>query len=127
MKAFMGAILGLLLLASAAAADQCTVSATDPANGQTVGSDLTAIRVTFSAPVKPGSYSFVSDPSKGEFPEMTGKPMQEGPQTFILPVRLKPNTRYAVGINWGRFNGFRLAADQAVACKPFMLVFTTAD
>jgi hypothetical protein len=126
MKTFFALLLmALCLLASPAGAQPCQVMATFPAQGALVdAAQVTVIRVAFSSPVLTNGYSLVSDPTRGVFPQVTGKVVFESDTVCLLPVRLKPGVTYAVGVNWGKFRNFRGAA-AGRPCQPYMLVFTT--
>lgn len=127
MKTVLSLVASMLLIASTALAQDCQVKATQPGQGQTVvASQVTTIRVAFSTPMRAGSFSWVSDPTRGAFPAMTGKPVFESPTVAVLPVRLQPGMTYAVGINWGKFNGFRPTANPKSPCEPYMLIFMTS-
>lgn len=118
-------LLGLCLMSGLAWAEPCQVMATFPAQGSTVDAlQVTTIRVAFSAPVKTTGYSFVTDPTRGAFPTVVGKAVFESDTSCVLPVRLKPGTVYAVGINWGKFRNFQGSAD-GQPCQPYMLIFRT--
>ncbi|MEM8874555.1 MAG: sigma-70 family RNA polymerase sigma factor [Planctomycetota bacterium] len=101
------------------------VVATVPRAGDTaVDPTLDEIRVTFSKPMVSDSYSFaqVSDDS---FPETTGKPRYIAQdQTFVLPVKLEPNTSYVLRLNYPPFNAF--TDETKIKAEPYLLIFETA-
>ncbi len=116
----------LAALATPASAQGCWVVATRPGQGVTDASSISKeIMVRFNAPVKTDRYSFVKHPLKGAFPRVTGKPYFISNKECRLPVALKPDTTYAIGVNTGRFTNFRLAADERLPCLPFLLIFHT--
>ena len=90
-----------------AAGQGLEVAGTDPADGDVnVSPALQEIVVTFSAPVSTLSYAFVILP-EGEFPEVTGDPYFPDNRTCVLPVSLKPNTHYSLGVNSEAYSDFR--------------------
>jgi len=97
---------------------------TFPVTGSTdVDPALTEISVTFSEPMKDGSWSW-SYTSKDMFPQMTGQPYyMPGHVKNVLPVKLEPNREYEIWINSQRFKNFRdLSGNPAT---PFRFVFKT--
>jgi tetratricopeptide (TPR) repeat protein len=98
-----------------------------------VNSRLDRITIKFSRPVQPSSW-FYSSLSPGILPQVTGEPALDSSSTeWILPVRLEPGKVYAIAFNCGdtikdieNFSaGFRGMSSKM--CKPFVLVFATAD
>lgn len=119
-------LLSLLLLAvPAPAADDLVVTDTNPANGEgNVSPLLTEITITFSAPVRTDSFSFVQVEGF-PFPELTGDPHFPDNVTCILPVALGPETTYGVGVNSPTHGGFRSPTDPGVICVPYVFTFAT--
>ncbi len=125
MKKMLAAVLIVLLSASVASARRCFVVKTSPVNGaRNVPVTLKNIEVTFNAPVKRNSYSFVRI-KKGRTPDDIGQPMFVSPRVVRLPVALQARTKYSIGVNSARHRGFRLAADAKVSCKPHIISFVT--
>jgi hypothetical protein len=86
----------------------------EPANGATdVDPALTEIKATFSRPMKRDSWSWVYQNNSGTYPGYQGGPppqFDEAGLTCSLPVKLSPNTVYAVSLNSYRHTGFQDAA-----------------
>lgn len=101
-----------------------SVIKTEPAAG-TDGVDpkLTSIRVTFSKPMRDGSWSWVQL-SDDSFPQMKGKPryLDDG-KTCVLDVELQPNHTYAVWINSEKYRNFK--DKDGRSAPPYYLVFRT--
>jgi RNA polymerase sigma-70 factor (ECF subfamily) len=98
----------------------------EPVSGaEAVDPALTELRVTFSRDMVTENYAWPST-QFGPSPETTGKPcfLPDG-RTCVLPVKLKPSTAYAIGINWGRFNSFM--DKESNRALPWLLTFRTAD
>ncbi len=125
--AILGGLLGL-----SARADEPTVEnlppvvvKTSPVAGvENVDPKTTEIRVTFSKDMTDGGWSWVQL-SDASFPKVDGKPHYEADKrTCVLPVKLEPNTSYAIWINQAdKFENFKdLAGRPAV---PYLLVFKT--
>ena len=124
---------GLLLSATGlvSSAEEITVAnappvvvSTEPRGGQTdVAPGTTAIRVTFSRPMRDGSWSWVklSDTS---FPKKTGNPrFLDNQRTCVLPVSLQPGKTYAMWLNRPPYENFQ---DQdGHKAVPYLLVFET--
>ncbi len=88
-----------------------------------VDAKLREIRVTFSKQMLDRSWSPVGL-KQIDFPEIVGEPkyLDDG-RTWVIDVRLKPGTVYAMWLNNERFKNFR-DADQRSAI-PYLLVFQT--
>ena len=67
---------------------------------------LAELRVEFDRDMSQGSFAWVQK-SAETFPKTTGKPRWVTPRVCVLPVQLEPGREYWVGINGGRFQGFR--------------------
>ena len=80
----------------------------NPENGATNVSAQTAqLIVTFNVPMR-GGFSWTG--GGPEFPETTGKPYWAADQqTCVLPVHLKPNWSYRVGLNSPSHKNFKSA------------------
>jgi RNA polymerase sigma-70 factor (ECF subfamily) len=101
-----------------------TVVKTAPAaEARDVDPALAEIQVTFSKPMKDGSWSW-STSGNGKFPDTTGKPhyLADG-RTCVLPVKLIPGTAYAIWLNSQKFKNFKDA--NGTPAVPYHLVFTT--
>ena len=84
---------------------------------------LTELRVTFSKPMKDGSWAWCRLDDK-TFPEMTGEPRYlDDLRTCVLPVKLQPGRTYATWINVDQFQDFRDPSDQPAV--PYLLIFET--
>lgn len=115
----------LALVAAGTALGAPTVVRSEPANGAVgvLGPDVTIV-VTFSEGLKQNSWSLV--PVEGaELPELVGDPKFDDPKTCRIQVRVKPGTKYGLGLNSARRHGF-VSADGERPLEPFQLVFTTA-
>jgi RNA polymerase sigma-70 factor (ECF subfamily) len=81
------------------------------------------IRVTFSQPMRDGSWSW-STASKDTFPPTTGRPKYlQDHRTSILPVKLESGKTYAIWLNSQRFHNFKGANGEPAV--PYLLVFKT--
>jgi len=98
---------------------------TVPQSGDTeVDPSINEIRVTFSKPMKNGSWSW-SQISDETYPKATGKPGYEADgKTCVLPVKLEPGKTYVVWLNSAKFGNFRDTDGQSAV--PYLLVFETA-
>jgi serine/threonine protein kinase len=84
---------------------------------------LTELRVTFSKPMKDGSWSW-STWGEENFPETTGAiHYLPDARTCVLPVKLKPGKVYATWINSEQFQSFQDAEGQPAF--PYLLIFET--
>ena len=100
------------------------VVSTEPRAGQTdVAPGPTEIRVTFSRPMRDGSWSWVKL-SDASFPKTTGNPrFLHDQRTCVLPVSLEPGKTYAMWLNQPPYQNFR---DQdGHKAVPYLLVFET--
>lgn len=97
---------------------------TNPPNGATdVDPSITEISVTFNEPMMDNSWSWCHEGGK-DFPNTTGKPHYTDSLTKnVLPVSLKPNTKYTIWINLDNFNNFKDESENPV--KPYLFTFTT--
>ncbi|MBW1971303.1 MAG: hypothetical protein JRI44_00470 [Deltaproteobacteria bacterium] len=107
-----------------AASDVYVVSTYPKLNQNDVSYMLDKIQVTFNVPMKTNSYSFVVA-GPGETPEITGNPWFKDEYTCILPVKLKPDKLYSIGINSQRHKGFR--SKDGIPAIPFVLIFRTVS
>jgi RNA polymerase sigma factor (sigma-70 family) len=98
---------------------------TVPAAGdEAVDPGLTEVRVTFSKEMMDKSWSWATDTGRGADLPGTGKPAYDkDKKTCVLPVKLQPETTYAVWLNGGKFMSF-MDADKN-SSLPYLLVFRT--
>jgi len=99
---------------------------TVPAAGdEAVDPGLKEIRVTFSKEMMDKSWSWATDTGHGAvLPNGDEKPFfDKDKKTNVLPVKLQPETTYAVWINGGKFNSF-MDTDKNPSL-PYLLVFRT--
>lgn len=89
----------------------------------TVDPDLAELRVTFSAPMQDGRWSWTKYGDEN-FPETTGSPryLADG-RTCVCPVRLKAGKLYAVWLNSDSAHDFQDRHGQAAL--PYLLIFET--
>lgn len=90
-----------------------------------VDPNLTEISVTFSKPMKAGSWSWAmldkeSYPGTSEAPKYL-----DDKKTCVLPVKLQPGKIYAVWINSEKLQNFKDV--QGNIAVPYLLVFKTRD
>jgi len=84
---------------------------------------ISFLRVTFSKPMRDGSWSWVKLGDE-TFPMMAGAPhFLSDNQTCVLPVKLQPNKLYAVWINFGSATNFQDTGGQPAL--PYLLIFET--
>jgi hypothetical protein len=89
------------------------VVGTVPVAGATdVDPGLAEIQVTYSKPMKAGSWAWAVW-SEAAFPETTGQPkyLKDG-RTCILPVNLQPQKWYAIWLNTDQLKDFQDTAGQ---------------
>ncbi len=84
-----------------------------PANNESdVDPSLNMITVTFSVPMA-GGFSWTGGGDK--YPKTTGKPYwSQDRKTCTLPVRLKPNWSYRLGLNSPSYRNFKSADGKAL-------------
>ncbi len=83
---------------------------------------LTELEVSFDRDMSKDSFSWTGGgPS---FPRTSGSPRWTDPRTCVLPVVLEPDRVYSLGINGGRFTGFRDL--QGRPAEPYPLIFRTS-
>ena len=85
---------------------------------------ITELRVTFSKPMKDGSWSW-STWGQDSFPELTGKPkyLDDG-RTCVVQVKLQPGKFYASWLNSEKYKNFK--DTNGLPAVPYLLTFTTA-
>lgn len=86
---------------------------------------LTEIQVTFSKPMRDGSWSW-STWGEENFPEVVGKIhyLDDG-KTCVLPVKLQAGKFYASWLNSSKFHNFKDASGRPSV--PYLLTFRTAE
>jgi hypothetical protein len=90
-----------------------------------VDANMTEISVTFSKPMKTGSWSWAMI-DKESYPGTTEAPKYlDDKKTCVLPVKLQPGKTYAVWINSEKLQNFKDA--QGNIAVPYLLVFKTRD
>jgi hypothetical protein len=97
-----------------------------PMAGETkVDAGLTELQVTFSKPMRDGTWSWTTW-GEDNFPEVVGKIhyMDDG-RTCVLPVKLQPGKFYATWVNSSKFRNFKDAGGQPAV--PYLLTFRTAE
>jgi hypothetical protein len=103
------------------------VVASEPANGATdVDPGLREIKVTFNREMQRDKWSWVMQRACGVYPGYQGSPppaFDETGKICSLPVRLSPNTVYALSINSFQHTGFRDLANHPAL--PYGLAFRT--
>jgi hypothetical protein len=100
------------------------VSATPPIGAQDVSPDLKELRVTFNVPMEGGFSWTGGGPQFPTIPEGQ-KPSWTGDhKTCVLPVELKPNWQYRLGLNSPSFKNFRSV--EGVALAPVAYTFKTS-
>lgn len=96
----------------------------EPANGATdVDADaVKELRVTFDRDMDTSGFSWTGG---GEtFPETTGKPKWINKRTCVLPVKLKPDWNYRLGINARDFKNFK--SKSGIPVTPVAYTFSTS-
>lgn len=94
------------------------------AGSETVDPGLKEVRITFSKVMEDGSWSWAQDLGVGAALPNTEKPsFDKDKKTCSLPVKLEPETTYAVWLNGGRFMSF--VDPSGNASVPYLLVFRT--
>ena len=133
-----GAVLGFtaFCLIAASAADKPNANAdfppmvvkTEP-ESRVTGVDFTIqeIKVTYDRPMETGgSWSWIIHTNLGVYPGYRGSAgprWENNGKTCVLPVKLSPNTVYAIGVNSFRHTGFKDKA--GTAAVPHVWVFKT--
>jgi RNA polymerase sigma-70 factor (ECF subfamily) len=96
-----------------------------PAGAENVDPSLKEIRVTFSKPMRDGSWSW-STWGEDTFPETTGRPHYlPDSRTCVLPVKLQPGKFYASWLNSENFHNFKDTSGEPAV--PYLLTFQTAN
>lgn len=96
-----------------------------PANGaKDVSPDLKELRVTFNVRMGAGCSWTGGGPQFPTIPEGQKPSWTEDGKTCVLPVALKPNTQYRLGLNSPSFKNFRSA--KGVPLAPVVYTFKTS-
>ncbi len=100
------------------------VTATYPSDGSSVSPGPYVLKVTFDRPMTPGSFSFVQA-SQETYPLCDNKPkLSADGRSFTMACTAKPNGRYEIWFNRGRFMNFK-SKDGLVPAQPKRLAFRT--
>lgn len=106
-----------------ASAPPVVVRTVPEAGDNAVDPALKSIRVTFSKPMRDGSWSFVKG-SETTFPKVAGEIRYEPDgRTCVLPVALESGRTYVLWLNSERFANFKDRDGRAAV--PYLLVFST--
>ena len=126
MRALLALTAAAALVAGVAHADGAAkVVNTFPPSDAVIPAGVDRIAVTYDRKMQDGSWSFTTG-GEQKFPEVAGQPvMQEDHRTFVLTVKLRPNTTYVIWMNSGRYQNFRDEAGQSA--EPFRLTFSTSE
>ncbi len=100
------------------------VTAKPPLGAQDVSPDLKELRVTFNVPMEEGFSWTGGGPQDPTIPEGKKPFWTEDHKTCVLPVELKPNTEYRLGLNSRSFKNFRSA--DGVPLAPVVYTFKTS-
>ena len=128
-----GALVGALLACGSlsTSAEEITLASLPPvvvnteprAGAADVDVRTTEIRITFSRPMRDGSWSWVKL-SDASFPKLTGDSrFLEDRRTCILPVSLESGKAYAIWLNKPPFENFQ--DQEGHKAVPYLLAFTT--
>jgi hypothetical protein len=100
------------------------VSMEPPIGAQDVRPDLKELRVTFNVPMGGGFSWTGGGPEFPTIPEGQKPFWTEDHKTCVLPVELKPNSQYRLGLNSQSFKNFRSA--DGVPLAPVVYTFKTS-
>ncbi len=126
------ALIGILLLAAAAMAQEISIEKLPPSVVKTVprcgdtnvDPALNEISVTFSKDMLDQAWSFVQM-SPQSFPKLIGSPKYlNDKRTCVVKIALEPEKTYALWLNSERFQNFKDSNKQPAV--PYLLVFKTA-
>lgn len=110
--------------ASSTPAGPPTVTATYPSDGSEIQPGPYVMKVTFDRPMAPASFSFVQA-NQETYPLCDNKPkISADGRSFTMACTAKPNGRYEIWFNRGRFMNFR-SRDGFVPAQPKRLTFRT--
>ena len=109
-----------------ATAQKPVVVSMNPANGATnVDSNLKELRVIFNVPMQGGLSWVGGGPNFPEIPQGQRASWLPDKMTCVLPVQLKPNWKYQLGLNSQTFTNFR--SEAGVPLDPVAYGFTTGQ
>ena len=94
-----------------------------PIGAQDVSPDLKELRVTFNVPMGGGCSWTGGGPEFPTIPEGKKPSWTEDQKTCVLPVQLKPNSSYRLGLNSPSFRNFKSA--DGVPLAPVVYAFKT--
>jgi RNA polymerase sigma-70 factor (ECF subfamily) len=98
----------------------------DPPNGaRDVSPSVTELRVTFNVPMGGGMSWCGGGPNFPTSPEGKRAFWTDGGKTCVMPVELKPNWEYQMGLNSRSFRNFQ--SDEGVPLDPVIYSFRTSD
>ena len=100
------------------------VSVTPAIGAQDVSPDLKELRVTFNMPMAEGFSWTGGGPQFPTIPEGKKPFWTEDHKTCVLPVELKPNSQYRLGLNSPSFKNFKSA--DGVPLTPVAYTFKTS-
>lgn len=100
------------------------VSMKPPMGSQDVSPDVKDLRVTFSVPMGGGFSWTGGGPQFPTGPEGKKPFWTEDHKTCVLPVELKPNSQYRLGLNSPSYKGFQSAG--GVPLAPVVYTFKTS-
>ena len=100
------------------------VSMKPPSGSEDVSPDVKELRVTFSVPMGGGFSWTGGGPQFPTSPEGKKPFWTEDHKTCVLPVELKPNSQYRLGLNSPSYKGFQSAT--GVPLAPVVYTFKTS-
>ena len=110
--------------ASSAPASPPSLISTYPADGSVIAAGPYILKVTYDRPMAAQSFSFVQA-SADSYPLCDNKPKQSADgRSFTMACTAKPNGRYEIWFNRGRFMNFK-SKDGFVSATPKRLTFRT--
>src|ERR1039457_4647873 len=95
-----------------------------PMGSQDVSPDLKELRVTFNVPMGGGFSWTGGGPEFPTIPEGKKPSWTEDHKTCVLPVELKPNAQYRLGLNSPSYKNFHSAS--GVPLEPVVYTFKTS-
>jgi RNA polymerase sigma-70 factor (ECF subfamily) len=102
------------------------IVALSPLNGaKDVSPNLTELRVTFNVPMSEGCSWTGGGPQYPVIPEGKKPSWTQDGKTCVLPVALKPETSYRLGLNSQNFKGFKTAG--GIPLDPVIYTFRTGQ
>jgi len=100
------------------------VSVEPPLGAKEVSPDLKELRITFNVPMGEGCSWTGGGPEFPTIPEGKKSFWTEDHKTCVLPVELKPNSQYRLGLNSPSFKNFKSA--DGVPLAPVVYTFKTS-